>query len=286
MSAGPPQPAPPPEHPELPAGVEVRPPWPPWYSAVGFLAAVILIGIEVSVVAAVTGTDLSADDHPAAFTILTTLVQGLIFIGVAVGFASLTRRPRLWHFGLRRTRFWPAVGWAALGMLSFYVFSGVYSALAKPDVDQGVTQALGADQGTLGLIFAGVVVVVAAPVSEELFFRGFFFRSLRNKMPLLVAAGLTGALFGLIHWDGSSNGLLIVPPLAYLGFMFCLVYDRTGSLYTTIGLHALNNVVAYAVQVHDGWLVSLPVGVLMLGGCALVPRLTARGPAAPTAAPG
>lgn len=287
MSAGPPQPVPPPDPPELPAGVEPRPPWPAWYAAAGFLAAVILIAIEVAVVAAVTGADPSDEEHSAAFTILTTLIQGLIFVGVAVGFAAVIRRPRLWHFGLRSTPFWPAVGWAALGMLSFYVFSGVYSALVKPDVDQGVTQALGADQGTLGLIVAGVVVVVAAPISEELFFRGFFFRSLRNRMPLLVAAGLTGALFGFIHWDGSSSGILIVPPLAYLGFMFCLVYDRTGSLFPSIALHALNNTLAYSVQVDNGWLVSLPVGLLMLTGCALVPRVIARAPApVPAPAPG
>jgi membrane protease YdiL (CAAX protease family) len=247
---------------------------------------VIGITIEAAVVAAVTGTDLAAEDHSAVFTILTTLIQGLVFLAVAVGFASLTRRPRLWHFGLRSTPFWPAVGWAALGMLSFYVFSAVYAALAKPDVDQGVTQALGADQGTLGLIVAGVVVVVVAPISEEFFFRGFFFRSLRNRMPVLIAAALTGTLFGLIHWDGSSDGILIVPPLAFLGFVFCLVYDRTGSLFPSIALHAVNNVVAYAVQVDDGWLVSLPVGVLMLAACALAPRLIARGPAAAAPAPG
>lgn len=286
MSAGPPQPAPPPDPPELPVGVEARPPWPAWFSAAGFLLAFVLIGLEAVIVAAVTGTDLSADDHPASFTILTTLIQGLIFVGVATGFAAFIRRPRLWHFGLRSTPFWPAVGWAALGMVSFYVFSGVYSALVKPDVDQGVTQALGADQGTLGLIVAGVVVVVAAPISEELFFRGFFFRSLRNRMPLLVAAGLTGALFGFVHWDGTSSGLLIVPPLAYLGFMFCLVYDRTGSLFPTIALHALNNMLAYAVQVDNGWLVSVPVGLLMLMGCALAPRLIGRAPAAVAPAPG
>ena len=29
----------------------------------------------------------------------------------------MTLRPRPWHFGLTRTRFWPAVGWAALGLV-------------------------------------------------------------------------------------------------------------------------------------------------------------------------
>ena len=64
---------------------------------------------------------------------------------------------------------------------------------------------------------------------------------------MLVAALIDGVLFGIIHWDFSSaEALLIIPPLAALGFMFCLVYERTGTLYSVIGLHALNNSVAYA----------------------------------------
>jgi len=38
--------------------------------------------------------------------------------------------------------------------------------------------------------------------------------------------------------------VLILPPLAFLGFMFCLVYEKTGSIVPTIGLHAFNNTIA------------------------------------------
>ena len=52
------------------------------------------------------------------------------------------RKPRAWHFGLRSTKFWPAVGWAALGMASFFVFAAIYSLLLNPEVEQSVADAL------------------------------------------------------------------------------------------------------------------------------------------------
>jgi hypothetical protein len=40
-----------------------------------------------------------------------------------------------------------------------------------------------------------------------------------------------------------------------------------------MGIHAVNNCVAYAGQVHDGWKVSVVAGPLMLAALALAPRL-------------
>ena len=263
-------PPPPPERPELPDRVAPR--WPAWYAAVGFVVATIATLIAVGIVAAVTGA--SSDEENATFTIVATLMQSLIFIGTAVLFASFTRRPEPWHFGLRRTRFWPAVGWAALGLFAFYIFAAAYDAALQPDAEQTVAQDLGADEGTFGLIAAGFIVVCVAPVAEEFFFRGFFYRALRTRYPVLIAAGIDGALFGVIHFAGSDS-LLILPVLATLGFMFCLVYERTGSIYPVIALHAINNSLAFGSQA-GGWEVSAVFGPLMVVACMVVPRLGAR----------
>jgi membrane protease YdiL (CAAX protease family) len=265
-------PPPPMERPELPERAAPR--WPAWYAAVGFVVATIATLIAVGIVAAITGA--SSDDENATFTIVATLMQSVVFIGTAVLFASFIRRPEPWHFGLRSTRFWPAVGWAALGLFSFYVFAAIYTAAVQPDAEQTVAQDLGADEGTFGLIAAGFMVVCVAPVAEEFFFRGFFYRALRSRYSMLVAAAIDGALFGIIHFDFSAaDALLILPPLAALGFMFCLVYERTGSLYPVIALHAINNSLAFGIQA-EGWEVSAVFGPLMLVACMVVPRLGAR----------
>ena len=263
-----PPPPPPPDRPELPEGAAPR--WPAWYAGVGFLVALIATLIVVGIVAAATGA--TADDEDPTFTIVATFLQGLIFIGTAVMFASFTRKPTPEQFGLRPTRFWPAAGWAALGMLTFYALVALYSVIVQPDAQQTVAQDLGADQGTFGMIAAGFMIVCVAPVAEEFFFRGFFYRALRSRWSPLGAAAIDGLLFGVIHYDFTgADALLILPPLAILGFIFCLVYERTGSIYPTIAMHSFNNAIAFGVTIHDGS-VSLVLGPLMLLACATIPR--------------
>jgi uncharacterized protein len=269
----------PPSPPELPEGAERAPRWPAWYAGVGFLTALVLTLVAVGVIAGVTGT--SSDEDSATFTIVATLAQSAVFVGTAWLFASLTAPPRLWHFGVRRAPFWPTVGWATLAIVSFYVLAASYAAVVQPDVDQTVTRDLGADQGTVGLVAAGFMVVVVAPFAEEFFFRGFFYRALRTRFPVLAAALIDGLVFGIIHFDFSgADALLIVPPLALLGFAFCLLYERTGTLFAPIALHSLNNSIAYAAQVNEGWTVSVVAGPLMITACMLLPRLVPRSPAA------
>ena len=272
--------APPPARPELPEAHERRPRWPVWYAAAGFGVAFVLTQVALVILFVATGED--ADDVSSGFTAGATLIQNVIFVGTAVFFASMAMRPRAWHFGLRRTAFWPAVGWAALGWLSYFMVSAVYVALVDPEVDQGITEALGADEGTFGLILAGIMVVAVAPVAEEVFFRGFFYGALRSRFTVLPAAIINGALFGLIHY--SPEAVAALPPLAVLGFVFCLVYEKTGSLFPVIALHAINNAIAYAIQTEgDGAAVSVAAGLTVILACAVAPRILRAAGGAPAA---
>jgi membrane protease YdiL (CAAX protease family) len=94
----------------------------------------------------------------------------------------------------------------------------------------------------------------------------------------LLAAIMDGILFGAIHWDGSKAGLLILPPLGLLGFMFCLVFERVGSIFPVIALHSINNSIAFAAQA-DGGTVSAVLGPLMIVACVAVPALMRPAPA-------
>jgi membrane protease YdiL (CAAX protease family) len=275
MEQLPPPSARPPWEPEI----STSPAWPPWFAFVGFAATLLCASIAIVLILAVAGVN-SSDDSPAV-TVVATLIQGACFVGVALVLARSIAPPRPWHFGLRRAPLWGTVGWAALGMLSFYVLAAVYSTIVNPKVEQDVTDSLGADTGTLGLIAAGTMVIVVAPFVEELFFRGFFYRSLRTRYPVVLAALVDGLIFGLIHFNfEGAEGLLILPPLAFLGVIFCLVYEKTKSLWAVIGMHAFNNTIAFAVQTKDvdGWQVAVVAGPIMLVACAVIPRLLPDGP--------
>ena len=71
------------------------------------------------------------------------------------------------------------------------------------------------------------------------------FGGLREQLPRVPAALVAGTVFGLLH---AFTGLSAVPPLIALGAIFCLLYEKTGSIVPGILLHMLNNSLALAAQ--------------------------------------
>ena len=76
-----------------------------------------------------------------------------------------------------------------------------------------------------------------------------------------------------------------MPILILLGVIFCLVREKTGSLYPCIGMHAANNTIAYAGQTDVQPGVAVAFGVVMLAVTFLVPRFAWRRPPQATPAP-
>jgi membrane protease YdiL (CAAX protease family) len=126
-----------------------------------------------------------------------------------------------------------ALGWGVLALAAFWVF-----VLPLELLPEGPSEEISPKVGLVLLLIVGTVLIVVAPVAEEFFFRGFFYRSLRSRMPALAAAAVNGMVFGLLH---APNGLLAVPLISILGFILCLLYERTGSLYPCIAVHAAHN---------------------------------------------
>lgn len=262
-----PHPGPPPQPPERPEGApEARPGWPAWTAPVALIAGfgVALFGyILVGGIATVAGADVDPDPPPWV-NIVATVIQGAALIGAALFFARLTARPRARDFGLRRTAFWPGVGWMLAAWMSFFVFTVVWVAALGIDERDDLPSELGADESTLALVAVGLLVTVVAPIAEEFFFRGFFFNALRGWRGIWPAAILTGLVFGGIHGGSAPVGYLV--PLAVFGVALCLLYVRTGSLFPCIGLHALNNSLAFGVSQDWGWEIPL----VMLGANAII----------------
>lgn len=91
-----------------------------------------------------------------------------------------------------------------------------------------------------------LIVVFLAPFVEEVLFRGLVFGNLRGKSRA-VAYVVSCALFALLHvWQFAVENQDItyfLVMLQYLvpGAVLAWVYDRTGTLWTSIGLHAAAN---------------------------------------------
>ena len=65
--------------------------------------------------------------------------------------------------------------WLAIATYFGYIACAVVIALLLAPEQEDITRELGGDEGVLGTVIAGILIVIVAPVSEEIFFRGFFF---------------------------------------------------------------------------------------------------------------
>lgn len=265
----------PPPHGEPPPSPPSERQWPVWSGFAALAAVFVVSNVAYAMVAGVSGEDL--EDTPAWLDLTAgVILQGTLLAGALIA-AALIKPLHPWQFGLRRTRFWPAVGWSALGMLVFYVLAAVWVAIVG-EPEQSTAEDIGAEESDLALLAAGVMFVLIAPVAEELFFRGFFYGSLRTRLSPVWAAIVCGVVFGAIH---AITGVSAVPILIVLGIIFCLVRERTGSLYPCIALHALNNTLAYAGQTDVAPGIAAGFGAAMLLACSVVPRFAWRRPPSP-----
>ena len=96
------------------------------------------------------------------------------------------------------------------------------------------------------LLLALLVTAVAAPVCEEIFFRGMLFRLLESRMALWLAVLGSALAFGAAHASPAIS-LALLPTFVYMGVVLALLYVRTGWLTNTILLHSLNNAVVTIV---------------------------------------
>jgi membrane protease YdiL (CAAX protease family) len=268
-----------PSRPELPAGVwRPEPPQRPegddasWARAVPLwspfavaLAAFILAGAAYAVILGVAGLSTDeASDVPGPL-LGATFVQDALLIGGAALLAGLAVGQGIpAALGLRRTRFWPAVGWSAAVLAGFWTATAVLVAIFGEPPEQEITQEIKSEDGALAVAgYIGLTCLIA-PLAEELFFRGLLFPVLRSRTGVVWGVVLTGALFSLVHALGSPALSLVV--LFVLGAGLCLLYLRTGSLLPCIGLHALNNSISFAVTKDMAW----PFAVLTIVGCVVV----------------
>lgn len=121
------------------------------------------------------------------------------------------------------------VRWIALQLLG--------RPLAQPE------QVPAAVRGT-ALALLGPVVMVAAPLAEEAFFRGFLYQGLRRRYRVWPSALVSALLFGMAHFTGVAS-LQLLLPLALVGLGLALVYERRRSLLSAICAHATFNVFGF-----------------------------------------
>jgi hypothetical protein len=97
-------------------------------------------------------------------------------------------------------------------------------------------QAVLEEQDMIALLFFFLTAAIAAPLFEELLFRGFLLPSLTKYMPVSGAIGLSSLIFATAHLSLSE-----VLPLTVLGMILGFIYTRSRNLLAPMLLHSAWN---------------------------------------------
>jgi len=219
--------------------------WKPWTVGLAFIAVVVLALAGRAIVA--TG---SADSTGALLGVgIALIVLAVAAGGVALLLANRHGKPSAADFGLLLTV------WFGVTVATVLWFSALE---VDGEDGQALTDRLGTD-GTLTILILIVVLTILSPLEEELLFRGYIFRALRNQQGLWPAAVTTAVLFAATHIGWIPIAFMV--PIVLFGIGLCLLYHWTESLYPGIALHALNNSIPLAAALHWTW----QTPVLMVG---------------------
>ncbi len=224
-------------------------PWRPWEAIPVALAALctsIIVAVGFAAVGAgVGGTPL----------LLSAIAMQASFLGFSLAWVTIRHRQGPAALGLRSaraTRDLALGAWIGAGLFAGVLFAilpaivGLWTVITGGPPEPIEQPILPVDPAPLHVVLGAAAVVIAAPLGEEVFFRGFLFGSLRGRMGFAPAAAISAAIFAIFHISP-----LLVVLMFFVGLALAWLYERRGSLIAPIGAHAMFNVIGYTLLLME-----------------------------------
>ena len=210
-----------------------------------------VVVVIVTVVALNVGDP--AVDSNAALAVAVATLGFSIWLGTVVLIIATKKNLTLGEVGFRPLRgtamLWPIGAWAG-GILIVVVY-GMIVLAAQELLGQDLSRLAEGNPlpdteamtDTVWFVL-GLSVVLAAPIGEELLFRGLIFRAVEARWGLIVGMLISGLLFSLVHFEIS-----VVLPFWGIGMLFAYAYYKSGSLWTPVIAHAIFNGVSFIATI-------------------------------------
>ena len=221
------------------------PTWGDMLAVIGiYLLATVGTSIVVAIIAAISGgaESLAETMSSGPMSVLSyALSMGLTIVGVLI-YRKLRRGTgRMFHFSLRGFNPMLILWGFVMVLLTGVVIEPVLELF--PDAFLKMIDKMGMNGG-----WSILMLVVLAPVMEEVLFRGILLESVRSKHSAGRAIVVSALMFGVIHLIPQQ-----VVNAFVIGLILGYIYVRTESLWPVIVIHALNNAMAYVImQWSDG----------------------------------
>lgn len=210
----------------------------------GWVIAQVLGAVLGAIIVSAAGYDLLHTDEFPLW--LVAVLQIPLWFGLlgAVIYAGHRGRGLRAEFGFRAR--WPDLpGGVVVGILSQFVLvplvSWPFVVLAGKklsDLDKTATALTDKANDLLGVVLLVLIVAIAAPIIEELFYRGLVLGALEERIGTWPAVVVSGLLFGASHFN-----MLQLPALAAFGMVLAALAVKTRRLGPSIAAHVAFNTV-------------------------------------------
>ena len=139
-------------------------------------------------------------------------------------------------FAFKRPTSWKRAGGLTIGLLvAVFIVGAILEAIFHAGEEQGLDPAGWQPDRVGALILSFLAIAIAAPLAEELTFRGLGYYLL-SQFGAWAAIGITGITFALAH------GLIVgIPVFFVIGAGLAYLRYRTDSLYPPILVHMAFN---------------------------------------------
>jgi len=145
----------------------------------------------------------------------------------------------VWSFGFERRRIWVTLKWGFLAGSAISIIEFPYKSVVTKEIPEIYEVYFHALSGNV--YFSLIIAITIIPFFEELIFRGWLYRFLRNKYSIFI--GYIGSTFLFVLAHGSHAGFFLC---TISSLILVFVYEKTRSLGASIVAHSLWNGIWYA----------------------------------------
>ncbi len=180
--------------------------------------------------------------------------------------------PILYFFYVRDRKYWPVKEYAQcrqqpavkyvyvalFGLILSLAFNNLFDMISISDISENFSDvSLAIDSAPL--VWQVLATVVAAPLVEELLFRGLIYKRLRRHFRPLYCALISSLIFGITH------GNLVQFLYAFaVGMALAYVFERYKNLWAPVLLHAMANLTAVTLAGMIGMIDSMVLRTLVV----------------------
>jgi len=221
-------------------------PWTPRDIAIALILPLLLIALNIgaSVTTDIDTDDLTETDHIVSFGF--GFLLEIALVALAFNFALRKYNGSWRSLGFRRpggVQWWFPLAITGGAFATIWVWVGLLYALGiapESNIPDNVYDFV------IPVIMLGLLSVVAAPLAEEVFFRGFLFQGVAKRWGMWAGIGFSAFIFGLAH-AGAPDSWLLLPAIAAIGGIFAWGFAKSGSIYPSLFAHVIFNSVSFLV---------------------------------------